>query len=79
VGLVRLEQSDLEEARGLVPGVEHVAWIARLPSQRDLARGEHGPGLVLIHDLRTFLTRAESSALANALAQGARGEPTPAS
>jgi purine-binding chemotaxis protein CheW len=56
VDLVQLEAADVEEARGLVPGVEYVAYIARKSDQ-----------LVLIHDLRTFLSRAESRELQEAL------------
>jgi purine-binding chemotaxis protein CheW len=56
VNLVRLDSAHLDEARGLVPGVEYVAWVARLPNN-----------LVLVHDLRTFLTRGESADLAGAL------------
>jgi purine-binding chemotaxis protein CheW len=56
VNLVRLDSAHLDEAKGLVPGVEYVAWVARLPNN-----------LVLIHDLRTFLSRGESADLARAL------------
>jgi purine-binding chemotaxis protein CheW len=54
--LVRLRAEDIEDARGAVPGAEYVAWVAKLPND-----------LVLIHDLRTFLSRAESAALEEAL------------
>jgi purine-binding chemotaxis protein CheW len=54
--LVRLPGTHLEEARGVVPGVEYVTWVARLPDE-----------LVLLHDLRTFLSRAEAEGLAAAL------------
>jgi purine-binding chemotaxis protein CheW len=54
--LVHLEAADLEDARGLIPGAEYVRWVAKLPHN-----------LVLIHDLRTFLSRAESAGLAEAL------------
>jgi purine-binding chemotaxis protein CheW len=54
--LVALAPDAVEEAKGAVPGVEYVAWVAKLPNN-----------LVLIHDLRTFLSRAESAALAGAL------------
>ena len=54
--LVRLPTADVEEAKGLVPGAEYVAWVAKVPDN-----------LVLIHDLRTFLSRAESVALDRAL------------
>ncbi len=57
VDLVRLEAADIEEAGSVVPGVEYVAWVARRPHD-----------LVLIHDLRTFLTREESAALDEAAA-----------
>jgi purine-binding chemotaxis protein CheW len=56
VNLVRLDPSDVEEARGLVPGIDYVSWVARLPHD-----------LVLIHELRTFLTRSESAELQGAL------------
>ena len=39
-----------------VPGVEYVAWVAKLPHS-----------LVLIHDLKTFLSRAEAADLDEAL------------
>ena len=52
----RLESADVEDVRGLVPGTDYVSWVAKLPHN-----------LVLIHDLRTFLSRAESAALAEAL------------
>jgi purine-binding chemotaxis protein CheW len=54
--LVQLEADDVEEARGVIPGADYVSWVAKLPHN-----------LVLIHDLRTFLSRAESAALADAL------------
>src|SRR5262249_46332656 len=63
--LVQLAATDLEEARGLVPGVEYVTWVAKRPDD-----------LVLIHDLRTFLSRAESAALADALPQSEEGRPS---
>jgi len=56
IDLVPLRPADLEEARGVVPGVEYVSWVAKLPDD-----------LVLIHDLRTFLSRAETAELAEAL------------
>src|SRR5262249_2656363 len=58
--LVRLEASAAERAETPVPGVEYVAQIARLPG-----------GLVLIHDLNTFLSQAESFRLGEALAEAA--------
>jgi purine-binding chemotaxis protein CheW len=54
--LVRLNAADLEAARGLVPGTEYVAWVAKVPNN-----------LVLIHDLPTFLSRAEAAVLDEAL------------
>ena len=54
--LVRVAAADVEDARGSVPGVEYVAWVAKLPHS-----------LVLIHDLRTFLSRAEAAELDEAL------------
>ena len=54
--LIRVAAADVEEARAAVPGVEYVAWVAKLPHS-----------LVLIHDLRTFLSRAEEAELDEAL------------
>jgi purine-binding chemotaxis protein CheW len=58
--LVRLNAADLEAARGLVPGAEYVAWVAKVPNN-----------LVLIHDLPAFLSRAEAAALDEALTAAA--------
>ena len=52
--LARLEAS--EDARAIVPGADYVSGVARLAD-----------GLVLIHDLRTFLSQAEAVALDQAL------------
>lgn len=61
--LVVLDEADVEEARSLVPGVEYVSWVARRPED-----------VVLIHDLRTFLSQTETAALDQALAQPRHGE-----
>jgi purine-binding chemotaxis protein CheW len=62
--VVQLDAADVEEAKVVVPGVEYVAWMAKLPDN-----------LVLIHDLHTFLSRAESETLEEALsASVAEGE-----
>ncbi len=55
--LARLEAGALETLVRTVPKAEYVAGVAKLPD-----------GLVLIHDLETFLTRAEAETLAVALA-----------
>lgn len=57
VELVQLKAEDIEEGGSVVPGVEYVAWVARLPHD-----------LVLIHDPRTFLSDEESAALDEATA-----------
>jgi purine-binding chemotaxis protein CheW len=56
--LVVLDQADVEEARSLVAGVDYVRWVARRPED-----------VLLIHDLRTFLSQTEAIALDQALAQ----------
>lgn len=56
--LVRLDTDQVEDARRAVPGVAYVAGVARLDS-----------GLVLIHDLRTFLWADEAAALDEAVAR----------
>lgn len=57
--LVRLGADVVEDAQRLTPGAEYVAGVAKLPE-----------GLVLIHDLRTFLSEAEATALGEALGSG---------
>jgi purine-binding chemotaxis protein CheW len=56
--LRRLDPAQLEDTEGVMPGVEYVAQLAKLPD-----------GLVLIHDLPTFLSHAEAAALDAALAK----------
>ncbi len=62
--LLEFSERDVEEASGVVPGAEYIAWIAKLSDD-----------LVLIYDLRTFLSREESAALEDALV--ASGDTTP--
>jgi purine-binding chemotaxis protein CheW len=57
VGLSTVDDTALADPRGAVPSAEHVPAAARLPD-----------GLVLIHDLRTFLSAAEAASLDRALA-----------
>ena len=52
IDLVRVDPSDIEDATALVAGVEYVAGLAKLSH-----------GLMLIHDLRTFLSQAEAASL----------------
>ena len=54
--LVQLDAEQLEAARAVVPGAEYVSWMAKLAD-----------GVALIHDLHTFLSRAESAELDAAL------------
>jgi purine-binding chemotaxis protein CheW len=60
-GLLALEPGVLDSTPSALPGVGYVAGALKLPE-----------GLVLVHDLRTFLSEAEALALDTALA--ARGE-----
>lgn len=61
-GLLALEPGALDTTPRELPGVGYVAGAVKLPD-----------GLVLVHDLRTFLSEAESLALDTALADaGAR-------
>ncbi len=53
---LELIERNIEDTVSLVPGLEHVAGVVRLPE-----------GLALIHDLETFLSPAESLALEGAL------------
>jgi len=62
--LIRMDAADVEDARSAVPGVEYVAWVAKLPHC-----------MVLIHDLQTFLSRAETAELEAALPSSQTGGP----
>ena len=55
--LIRIDPTDVDDAKEVVPGQEYITGVAKLPD-----------GLVLIHDLLTFLSEAESVVLAEALA-----------
>jgi purine-binding chemotaxis protein CheW len=59
VHLAQLSSSDVESLESVVSGAEYVAGVGKLPD-----------GLVLIHDLQTFLASAESAQLAEALEAG---------
>jgi purine-binding chemotaxis protein CheW len=50
--ILALPDTDIDDMNTLVPASEYVAGVARLPE-----------GLVLIHDLATFLSDAEAAAL----------------
>ncbi|MBI4565719.1 MAG: purine-binding chemotaxis protein CheW [Planctomycetes bacterium] len=54
--LIEIPDSRIDDAKRIVPGADYVAGVAKLPD-----------GLVLIHDLATFLSDAESDQLAGAL------------
>ncbi|MBI2840447.1 MAG: purine-binding chemotaxis protein CheW [Acidobacteria bacterium] len=56
--LKEISANEVEEATRTVPGAEYVAGIAKLPD-----------GLVLIHDLRSFLSQAEGAQLAEAMSE----------
>jgi purine-binding chemotaxis protein CheW len=60
--LARVEAGDVEDATTVVPDAEYVSGVAKLSD-----------GLVLIHDLRTFLKVAEAVALDDAVAAVAGG------
>ena len=54
--LARVDAKDVENAHNFAPGAEYISGVAKLDD-----------GLVLIHDLRTFLQEAETAALDLAL------------
>jgi purine-binding chemotaxis protein CheW len=62
LGLRRISPREVEDAATALPGVEYVAGVAKLDD-----------GLVLIHDLRTFLSQAETEVLDAALPEGDAG------
>lgn len=61
-GLLSLEPGSWDGAPGELPGVGYVAGAVKLPD-----------GLVLVHDLKTFLSEAEALALDTALAAAPGG------
>ena len=54
--LVRVPESDIEEAKKVAPGLDTLSGVARFSD-----------GLVLIHDLGTFLSGAEEKSLSESL------------
>jgi purine-binding chemotaxis protein CheW len=64
--LVRLGAAALEQGEALLPGVSYVAQVAGFPR-----------GLVLIRDLRAFLSAAEAEELAAAVPAAVVGEGAP--
>lgn len=54
--LYEVAAAEVESAAAVTPALQQIAGVAKLPD-----------GLVLIHDLETFLTQAEAAALAGAL------------
>jgi purine-binding chemotaxis protein CheW len=54
IDLITIDPEKIESPSRLLPGTEFVAGVAKLPD-----------GLVLIHDLRTFLSQTEADALAD--------------
>jgi purine-binding chemotaxis protein CheW len=64
--LVRFGAGDVADAEAVLPGAGGVARVAKLPD-----------GLVLVHDLGTLLSPAESAALDKVLAGPARVEEGP--
>jgi len=61
IELQRFRASEIAEARTVLPYTEYIAGVATLPS-----------GLVLLHDVRTFLSQGEAAALAAPLAAATR-------
>jgi purine-binding chemotaxis protein CheW len=59
IGLMELTRSDVTPAASITPEVMHVAGVAKLDD-----------GLVLIHDVETFLAAAERARLEGALTAG---------
>ena len=56
LGIEDVDSKDIEDAAAITPRMEYVAGVAKLPD-----------GLVLIHDLRTFLADSEARDLDQAL------------
>ena len=54
--LVRVPETDIEESKNVTPGSDYISGVARFSD-----------GLVLIHDLGTFLSGAEAKSLSESL------------
>jgi len=59
LGIENVDPTQVEDAAAITPRMEYVAGVAKLPD-----------GLVLIHDLRTFLAESEAWQLDRALDEG---------
>lgn len=57
LGMAEVDSTDIADVKDVAPQAEYVSGVAKLPD-----------GLVLIHDLQTFLSHAETEALDRALA-----------
>lgn len=62
--LRQVPAADIADAKQILPHSEYVAGVVKLPD-----------GLVLLHDVRTFLSQAEAAALAEPLASSAARSP----
>jgi purine-binding chemotaxis protein CheW len=62
VELRKFRGAEIDDAATVLPYSEYVAGVAKLPG-----------GLVLLHDIRTFLSQGEAAALAAPLAAAAAG------
>jgi purine-binding chemotaxis protein CheW len=62
--LVHVDEAAISDPRAAVPGVGYVAGVAKLAE-----------GIVLIHDIETFLSAAEAAELDSALEPGAAEAP----
>ncbi|HYT87347.1 MAG TPA: chemotaxis protein CheW [Gemmataceae bacterium] len=62
--VTRLAAANVDRAEAVLPGVDYVAEVAKCPD-----------GLVLIHDLQTFLSASEVTLLAEVLANAEGSSP----
>ncbi|HEX5959457.1 MAG TPA: chemotaxis protein CheW [Hyphomicrobiaceae bacterium] len=60
IGLQDIDPRDIEDSSAIAPGTEYLAGVAKLPD-----------GLVLIQDLRAFLSQAEAQDIDDAIAGAA--------
>jgi purine-binding chemotaxis protein CheW len=59
---------------GDVPGIETLSHLTSVPLDHVAGVARSEDGLIVIHDIRAFLTEAEAAALADALQDRASGE-----
>lgn len=64
LGLVEVDEAAIESARSIAPGAVYISGIAKLPD-----------GLLVIHDLESFLSLDEAERVDAAIGEAGQGDP----